>query len=55
LNGNIFNPECDGLEGVLDAYKSALDNVTLHGPTNFSDVINMANDMIEGAEVSQQN
>jgi hypothetical protein len=36
LNGNIFNPECDGLEGVLDSYKKALNTVELHGPTNFS-------------------
>lgn len=24
LNGDIFNPECDGLEGVKEAYKNAL-------------------------------
>lgn len=24
LNGNIFDPECDGLEGVVDAYKHAI-------------------------------
>ena len=23
LNGNIFDPECDGLEGVLEAYINA--------------------------------
>ena len=24
MNGNIFDPECDGLDGVLDAYKNSL-------------------------------
>jgi hypothetical protein len=24
LNGDIFNPECDGIEGVLDSYKNAI-------------------------------
>jgi len=24
LNGNIFDPECSGMDGVLEAYKSAL-------------------------------
>jgi len=24
LNGNIFDPEVDGLEGVVEAYKNAL-------------------------------
>jgi hypothetical protein len=24
LNGNIFEPECNGLEGVLDSYKNAI-------------------------------
>ena len=29
LNGNIFDPECDGLEGVLEAYLNARKNVNL--------------------------
>jgi hypothetical protein len=24
INGDIFNPECNGIEGVIDAYKRAL-------------------------------
>merc|ERR1712060_838533 len=39
LNGDIFNPEVDGLEGVVEAYKNALKNVNLYGPTNFAPVI----------------
>jgi len=55
LNGNICDPECDGLDGVLDAYKTALKNVNLYGPTHFSKVIEMTNKMAEGMQVSQQN
>lgn len=43
LNGNIFDPECEGLDGVLEAYKSALRNVNLYGPTHFSSVLDVVN------------
>jgi len=33
-------PYCNGVQGILDAYKISLQNVTLYGPTNFSPVIN---------------
>lgn len=52
LNGNIFNPECEGVEGILEVYKKAIHNVELYGPTNFSEVIDLVNDMIEKEEVS---
>lgn len=55
LNGNICNPECDGLDGVLGAYRKALNNVDLYGPTHFNQIIKLVNDMAEGANVSQQN
>jgi hypothetical protein len=45
LNGNIFDPECDGLEGVLEAYKNAIKKVELYGPTHFNKVVEMACDM----------
>jgi len=55
LNGNICDPECDGLDGVLEAYKKALKHVKLYGPTHFSEVLDMINKMAEGLEVSQHN
>ena len=55
LNGDIFNPEVDGLEGVIAAYKNALTGVNLYGPTNFSPIIEMFNDMAEAENVSQMN
>ena len=55
LNGNIFDPECDGLVGVLEAYQKALKNVQLYGPTHFNEVIEIVNDMAEGLKISQHN
>ncbi len=34
------NPYCAGVQGLLEAYHTALQHVTLYGPTNFSPVIN---------------
>lgn len=40
LNGNPENPYCFGIQGVLDAYRLALTNVQLWGPTNAAPIIN---------------
>ncbi|CAB1459042.1 unnamed protein product [Pleuronectes platessa] len=40
LNSNTENPNCVGIEGVLEAYFQSLRTVQLYGPTNFSPVIN---------------
>eukprot|EP00057_Strongylocentrotus_purpuratus_P033319 XP_790964.2 PREDICTED: copine-8 [Strongylocentrotus purpuratus] len=37
---NAQNPFVCGLQGILQAYKSCISQVQLHGPTNFSPVIN---------------
>ncbi|KAG5044339.1 hypothetical protein JHK87_008254 [Glycine soja] len=42
LNGNPGASEVVGVEGIMDAYVSALSSVTLSGPTLFGPVINMA-------------
>ena len=47
LNGNIFDPEVDGISGVEEAYKHAINRVNLYGPTNFSPIIRMVNEMTE--------
>lgn len=38
LNGTE-NPDCVGIDGVLEAYRSALDHVRLSGPTVFSEIL----------------
>ncbi|KAL8581960.1 hypothetical protein ACOMHN_027942 [Nucella lapillus] len=40
LNFNPSNPFCEGVQGVLQTYYSALQHVQLYGPTNFAPVIN---------------
>ncbi|KAI9136448.1 Copine-domain-containing protein [Paraphysoderma sedebokerense] len=47
LNGQIDNPEVQGVNGILAAYRSAISNVRLAGPTYFSVLINHLCDHIE--------
>ena len=39
LNGDIFNPEVVGIQGVINAYQNAIQRAELYGPTNFAEVI----------------
>mmetsp|Transcript_60005 Transcript_60005/g.82427 ORF Transcript_60005/g.82427 Transcript_60005/m.82427 type:complete len:100 (+) Transcript_60005:1100-1399(+) len=52
LNGDIFDPEVNGLDGVIDVYKNALKNVNLYGPTNFAPIIELVGDMAEAERVT---
>ncbi|KAL1313064.1 hypothetical protein AAHE18_16G084800 [Arachis hypogaea] len=45
LNGTPRDSEVVGVEGIMDAYATALHNVTLSGPTLFGPVINTAAEM----------
>lgn len=40
LNFNPQNPFCQGVDGILEAYKNALNTVRLSGPTYFAPIIN---------------
>ncbi|VVC29986.1 Hypothetical protein CINCED_3A018449 [Cinara cedri] len=40
VNMNPQNPHCFGVRGVLDAYRTCINQVQLYGPTNFAPVIN---------------
>jgi len=40
VNMRPDNPYCNGITGVLDAYKTCIRQIQLYGPTNFSPVIN---------------
>ncbi|XP_030208619.1 copine-5 [Gadus morhua] len=54
LSGDSVNPNCVGIEGVLQAYFESLRTVTLYGPTNFAPVINqVANCAAEITDGSQ--
>jgi len=52
VNGDIFSPEVDGLESVIEAYKNAINNINFYGPTYFAPVIKMIVDMAESEHVS---
>lgn len=47
LNGNKKDPEVLGLVGIMDAYKHALNHVSLSGPTVFAPVIENAIEIAE--------
>ena len=53
INGDIFDPELDGLAGVIEAYKHALSHIAFYGPTHFSKVLRMVVDFAEKEDVSQ--
>lgn len=55
LNGNIFDPEVDGIEGVEEVYKRAINNVRLSGPTNFAPIMKLVNEITESMNCTQQN
>nr|CAB3233484.1 copine-8-like [Phallusia mammillata] len=40
LNFNPSNPDCFGIQGIMEAYQSSIRAVQLYGPTNFSPIIN---------------
>uniref|UniRef100_A0A674BBP5 Copine Vb n=1 Tax=Salmo trutta TaxID=8032 RepID=A0A674BBP5_SALTR len=40
LNGDIENPYCNGIDGILEAYHESLKSVQLYGPTNFAPIVN---------------
>jgi vacuolar-type H+-ATPase subunit F/Vma7 len=40
---------------VVDAYKHAIKNVNLYGPTNFAPILDLVNEMTEQMNVTQQN
>uniref|UniRef100_A0A673ZV76 Copine-9-like n=1 Tax=Salmo trutta TaxID=8032 RepID=A0A673ZV76_SALTR len=54
LSGDNENPNCVGIEGVLEAYFQSIRTVQLYGPTNFSPVINQvarsAQDVTDGSQ-----
>uniref|UniRef100_A0A8C6D7A0 Copine 3 n=1 Tax=Moschus moschiferus TaxID=68415 RepID=A0A8C6D7A0_MOSMO len=40
INFNPSNPYCNGVQGIIEAYRACLPQIRLYGPTNFSPIIN---------------
>ena len=57
LNGDIFNPEVNGIQGVLDVYRNSIRRARLSGPTKFSEILRYVNGYCKAkeAELSQHN
>ena len=53
LNGNIFKPECNTLQGVLNAYYESLKKVQLFGPTHFSEILKYVNGFVKMMSMQQ--
>lgn len=53
LNRNFFNPDNNGIDEVIDQYKSIVKNVQLHGPTFFSEIIKTTSQYASSTQVSQ--
>eukprot|EP00898_Chlorokybus_atmophyticus_P004990 jgi/Chlat1/5492/Chrsp36S05464 len=53
LNGSAYNPEVNGVDGILSAYSQALRVMTLSGPTLFAPLVSTAAS-IASAFVSQE-
>ena len=47
LNGDIFNPRVNGIEGVVQHYTHALRSCQLYGPTHFSEILKEQNAMAQ--------
>lgn len=43
LNGDIYNPECNQVMGVLNAYYQSLAKVQLYGGTEFNKILQLVN------------
>ena len=47
LNGNPEDPEINGIDGILQTYRTVLRNTELWGPTHFHHFINKLNDTVK--------
>ncbi|KAF0891980.1 hypothetical protein E2562_011356 [Oryza meyeriana var. granulata] len=54
LNGSTYQPEVEGIQGIMSAYISALRNVSLAGPTLFGPVISTATALANQSLASNQ-
>ena len=47
LNMNLNNPEIQGIEGIIQAYRNILNQTILYGPTFFHEIINRVVDIVK--------
>ena len=39
VNGNIYSPECQGIDNCVGAYLNCVDKITFKEPSHFSSII----------------
>ena len=54
LNGNPDDPEIQGIDGILQAYRNVLNNTELWGPTHFHYFIDKLNDTVK-QDIAREN
>lgn len=54
LNGSTYQPEVEGIQGIMSAYTSALRNVSLAGPTLFGPLLSTATAIASQSLTSNQ-
>ena len=54
LNGNPNDPEINGIDGILQTYRTVLNNTELWGPTHFHHFIERLNETVK-ADISREN
>merc|ERR1712038_997954 len=54
VNGHDSNPYCQGMVGVLNAYRACIQRIQLYGPTNFAPTVNhvsnIARNFVDGSQ-----
>ena len=54
VNGHDTNPYCQGMVGVLNAYRACIQRIQLYGPTNFAPTVNhvsnIARSFLDGSQ-----
>ena len=46
MNGNIFRPEAQGLDGMLHTYQQIMPSISFSGPTYFAPILRYVNEMV---------
>ena len=53
VNGDIFKPECNGVQGIMDTYDKGIHKIEQHGPSAFSSVIDFVTQFVGQTPVTQ--
>lgn len=52
VNGDIFRPKCNGVQGIMDTYDKGIHKIEQHGLSAFSSVIDFVTQFVGQAPVT---